>query len=322
MRIFKETIGQWGCVLLLLSSTNMAYPWGVGHRIITEAAVGAQPKELLDRWEELHRNSFHKQEESIRWYVENRFCGHPDWVDGPSRDEADLEERVRVTQFVYAEKNGKFLPPITYAGPDRLKWESPRPKTYHYFTLQTEELNRQFARKGSKWYFEKISKAFRDGEDVIAAEYFGAIAHAIQDRVSPFHVWDGYKLQREAFEDGLAAHGLQTPEGSRNEKSINTSLFWSVGGKGMTATLKGYKPRSLGKTPEDASIEFTKRLFASREYAKSVYTDGDGFVHAHLADDWKEKGSSAETDFFLDLVATENAKLTADVLYTAFLLSK
>jgi len=90
----------------------------------------------------------------------------------------------------------------------------------------------------------------------------------------------------------------------------------------MKATLKGYKPRSLGKTPEDASIEFTKRLFASREYAKSVYTDGDGFVHAHLADDWKEKGSSAETDFFLDLVATENAKLTADVLYTAFLLSK
>ena len=71
MRIFKETIGQWGCVLLLLSSTNMAYPWGVGHRIITEAAVGAQPKELLDRWEELHRNSFQTGR------VNSLVCGEP-----------------------------------------------------------------------------------------------------------------------------------------------------------------------------------------------------------------------------------------------------
>ena len=322
MRIFEGTLVRWGCVLLLLFSADEAYPWGVGHRIITEAALSAQPKELLDRWEKLHRNEFHKQEETIRWYAENRFCGHPDWVDGPSRNEDDLEERVRVTKFVYAEQNGKFLPPITYAGPDRLKWEGPRPKTYHYFTLPTEELNRQFARKGSRWYFEKISEAFRNGEDVIAAEYFGAIAHAIQDRVSPFHVWDGFKVEREMFEQSLAAHGLQSPEGSRNEKVENTSLFWSVGGKGMKADLKGYKPRSLGKNPEEAAKEFTRRLFENRKYAKAIYTDGDGFVFAHLADDWKEKGSSAETDAYLDLVATENAKLTADVLYTAFLLSK
>lgn len=305
-----------------LLMSPLAHSWGVGHRIITEAALDVQPPKLLGRWSELHRNAYHQQEASIRWYVENRFCSHPDWVDGPSRNDADLEERVRVTAFVYAERYGAFLPPITYAGPDRLTWEGPRPKTYHYFTLQTEELNREFARKGSRWYFERISKAFRDHEDVIAAEYFGAFAHAIQDRVSPFHVWDGFKAERETFEQTLAGHGLQSPEGSRNGKAENTSLFWAVGGKGMTASLKNYEPESLGKTIEEAANEFTKRLFESREYAKSIYTDGNGFVAAHLDDDWKEKGSSAATDAYLSLVATENAKLTADTLYTSFLLSR
>ncbi|MCG8598552.1 MAG: hypothetical protein MI807_00220 [Verrucomicrobiales bacterium] len=309
-------------ILFVIFATSQALPWGVGHRTITSAALSVQPDDLLKRWEVLHINPHHKEEASVRWYVENKFCSHPDWVDGPSRDEGDLEERVRITGFVYAEKNGKFLPPITYAGPDRLKWEGPRPKTYHYFTLQTEQLNREFARKGSKWYFENISRAFRKGEDVIAAEYFGAFAHAIQDRVSPFHVWDGYKEEREHFETGLAAHGLQAEDGSRNGNAINTSLFWSVGGQGMKADLSGYRPKSLGDTPETASKEFTERLFASREYAKAIYTDGDGFVHSHLSDEWREKGSGPETDHFLGMVASENAKLTADALFTAFLLSK
>ncbi|MDF1861398.1 MAG: hypothetical protein P1U87_14375 [Verrucomicrobiales bacterium] len=295
--------------------------WGVGHRIITEAALEVQPVELQKRWRALHRNEFLGKEETISWYVSNHFSKHPDYVDGPSRNEEDLEERVRAAGFLYAEKNGTFLPPITYAGPDRLEWEGPRPKTYHYFTFQTEEVNREFAHKGSKWYFEKISAAFREGNDVIAAEYFGSFAHAIQDRVSPYHVWDGYTPQREAFESTLSDHGLQRKEKSFREKPQSSSLFWFVGGKGMSAELKGYSPKILGDTAEEASREFVDRLFASRQFAEEIYTRRDGFVAAHLEDEWEAKGSSEKTDRYLSQVAEENARLTADVLYTAFLLA-
>ena len=43
---------------------------------------------------------------------------------------------------------------------------------------------------------------------MLAAEYSGAFAHAIQDRVSPYHVWDGYTVKREAFEDQFVKEGL------------------------------------------------------------------------------------------------------------------
>lgn len=312
-----------GCSLVLLGVlfSEAAFGWGVGHRIITEAALGVQPRSLFERWQVLHRNAFLEKEESIAWYVANHFSKHPDWVDGPSRTGEDLEERVRIKAFVYAESEGRYTPAITYAGPDRVASKGFRPKTYHYFTFQTEEVNREFARKGSRWYFEKISTAFREGNDIIAAEYFGAFAHAIQDRVSPFHVWDGYTGEREAFEDSLAGEGLQSEEGSRNGNPGYTSLFWTVGGKGMTPNLEGYQPRSLGDSAESASEEFVRRLFASREYAESIYTDREGFIAAHLEDDWKERGSSVDTDRFLTLVAEENAKLTADVLFTAFSLA-
>lgn len=312
--------------IILLCSFFLLLPldsngWGVGHRIITEAALRVQPPELQERWKVLHRNDFLGKEETISWYVSNHFSKHPDYVDGPSRREEDLEERVRATAFLYAEKNGTFLPPITYAGPDRIKWEGPRPKTYHYFTFQTEEVNREFARKGSKWYFEKISEAFRKGDDVIAAEYFGAFAHAIQDRVSPFHVWDGYTEEREAFEDTLSDYGLQKKEKSFREKPQSSSLFWFVGGAGMNAELIGYSPKSLGDTAGEASRAFVDRLFASRQFAEEIYTTRDGFVAAHLQDEWEAKASSEKTDRFLSEVARENAQLTADVLYTAFLLA-
>lgn len=311
---------------VLLAGTLLWFPggasgWGVGHRIITEAALAVQPDELRDRWSAVHRNAYLDREATILWYVAHRFNMHPDWVDGPSRKSDDVAERVRSTAFVYAERNGTFLPPITYAGPDRVQWEGPRPKTYHYFTLPTEELNREFARKGSRWYFERIASAFRDDDDVVAAEYFGAFAHAIQDRVSPYHVWDGYVDEREALEDSLADAGLQSPEASFRGKAASASLFWFVGGRGMEADLSGYTPQLLGETAAEASEAFVERLFQSREFAKRVYTSRDGFIAAHLQDDWKGKGSSEETDAFLSQVAEENARLTADALYTAFRLS-
>ncbi len=313
-------------VLLVALPFQTARAWGVGHQVITRAAleaVEARAPELLARWAARHRNAYLGKEETIAWYVAHHFCKHPDWVDGPSRTGGEeIEERIRATAFVYAEKNGTFLPPIAYTAPERQEGKGPWPKSYHYFTYQTGELNRAFARKGARWYFERISQAFREGEDVMAAEYFGAFAHAMEDRVSPFHVWDGYGGKREALEDRLADQGLQAPDGSRNEKPANSSLFWGIDGPDMDAAVPGYEPKLLGTTLDEAAEVFTERLFTNRDFAERVYTDAEGFLKAHLAENWRNKAAGAETNKYLSQVARENARLVADVLWTAYTFSK
>lgn len=312
-----------GCLLAtaaLLFLPSHAAAWGTGHRIITAAAWEVQPEALRQRWSAPHHNAFHEREESIAWYLTRFFCMHADWVDGPTRNEEDIPERLRITAYLYAEKEGRFYPPVAYTDPER-ESKRPLPKTYHYFTSRREEVNRAFALRGSRWYFEKIREAFRENRDSDAAEYAGAFAHAIQDRVSPGHIWDGYIDEREALEDSLAAHGLQTPEGSRRQKPANNSIFWTLNESGMSADLGDYRPRLLGKTPEEAAEAFTERLFASHRHAKAVFTDRDGFVRSHLADDWLALVAGPETNRYLSQVAAENARLVADVFFTAHALS-
>lgn len=294
--------------------------WGIGHQIISKGAYAVMPGELKARWDRAHCDVKTDDEKPIASSLTYQYCKIPDQVDGPSRDGSDIEDRKRATQFLYAEMNGKFYPPLAYADPDR-DTKKPRAKTYHYFTYKTEDLNREFCLKGARWYFEKISKAFQSGDDVLAAEYSGAFAHAIQDRVSPYHVWDGYTAKREAFEDQFVKEGLQAGKNSFRGKGAGASLFWTVGGSGMLADLGDYKPKVLGANIEEAAVEFTRRLFASRDFAEAVYTDRGGFISAHLKDDWQNKKSSKETDAFLSKIAEENAKLTADAWWTAWKLA-
>jgi hypothetical protein len=293
-----------------------AFAWGTGHRILTRAALEVMPEALRIRWERPHRHPVSGEEQSIAAWLVGRFCMHPDWVDGPSSNGSDIAERKRTTQFVYAEQNGRYFPPVAWADPDRDP-SAPRPWTYHYFTRPVEEVNRAFAEAGAVWYLTRIAAAFREGRDAEAAEYAGAFAHAIEDRVSPFHVWDGYREEREALEDSLAAEGLQDPGASRDKNAKNSSVFWGIDGPGMKADLAGYAPSVLGTTVEEAAEVFTRRLFASREFAKQVYTRRDGFLAAHLADDWRNLKGGPATDRALSEVATENAKLVADVFLTA-----
>lgn len=306
--------------LLLLALPAPARAWGAGHRVITRAALATLPETLREAWSERHRHPLSGEERSIADWLCERFCMHPDWVDGPSRNGDDIEERKRTTQFVYAERDGAYFPPVAWADPDRDP-KAPRPWTYHYFTRPAEEVNRAFAEAGARWYFSRIAEAFRRGEFVAAAEYGGAFAHAIEDRVSPFHVWDGYAGEREALEDALAEQGLQSPEGSRGGDPKGTSLFWALDGPRMTADLSGYVPKSLGASVDEAAAAFAERLFENREFAKSVYADPDGFLAAHLADDWRDLKGGPATDRELSKIAAHNAKLVADVLHTAWFLA-
>lgn len=303
--------------LFPVTPPSPALAWGAGHPVITRAAVEAMPEPLRLEWAKPHRHPISGEEKSIADWLIGRFSAHPDWVDGPSRTGTDIEERRRVTQFVYAERDGRYFPPIAWADPDRDP-KVPRPWTYHYFTQRTEEVNRAFAEAGARWYLERITEAFRAKNYVAGAEYCGAFAHAIEDRVSPYHVWDGYSAEREALENSLAAEGLQSPEGSRNGQSANASLFWGLDGPKMIADLSGFQPVSLGRTIDEVSATFTARLFENREFARAVYTRRDGFLAAHLADDWRVNGGSADTDRYLSEVAGYNARLVADVFFTAW----
>ena len=76
-----------------------------------------------------------------------------------------------------------------------------------------------------------------------------------------------------------------------------------------------------GDRPEEAAEAFTERLFASHRHAKAVFTDRDGFVRSHLADDWLALVAGPETNRYLSQVAAENARLVADVFFTAHALS-
>ena len=300
---------------LAVMTHSLSFGWGPAHTAMTQAAIETQSPEFRALLTNSHLDWRTKEVKSLEWLLSHRFSMHPDWVDGPTRDETDIPERLRITQFVYGEREGKFMAPIAYTDPDKDS-KGPRPKTYHYFMLKTEELNKAFARDGAIWYFKRISKALKEGRNLDAAEYLGAFAHAIEDRVSPYHVWDGYADQREAVEDNYPE--LQQPEGSWGGRPASASMIWALDGKGVEVDLGNYEPKLLGIDLESAAEQFTVRLFQSREHARGIYTLKDGYIKAHLQDDWKNREVSQPTTDILSEVSAENAKLVADVIRTAW----
>jgi hypothetical protein len=111
---------------------------------------------------------------------------------------------------------------------------------------------------------------------------------------------------------------LQLPEGSWGGKPTSTSMIWALDGKGVEVDLGLYEPKLLGPDIEAAAEKFTHRLFQSREHARGIYSRKDGYIAAHLQDDWKNRKVGAATTDILSEVATDNAKLVADVMRTAW----
>jgi hypothetical protein len=99
-------------------------------------------------------------------------------------------------------------------------------------------------------------------------------------------------------------------------------MIWALDGKGVEVDLGSYKPKLLGPNIETAAKEFTHRLFQSREHARGIYSRKDGYIAAHLQDDWKNREVGKATTDILSEVSTENAKLVADVIRTAWEFSR
>jgi len=287
MRAFRRLTASAFICLAVLGLPNAVFAWSHAHEIISRAAYKVQSKPLRDLWSQPHRNPKDTTQRTIDHYLVKYawWSGNPDHQKAPD--------------YLYREKG----------------W------VYHYFGYPEAE-NRARAERGATWYYTRMVKAFRDGDAVAAATYAGSFAHAIEDRSSPVHAWDGYGTQREAFETQHAAQGLQKPENSFRGNARSFSLFWFLSDAGVKFDLGRYKPKLLGSTIEEAAIETAKRFQAITEKSRGMLTDPRKFLSAHLKDAWQKRASSKPTDAYQILMARESACLVADMFHTAYTLSE
>ena len=298
-------------ILLVLCGAGTAFGWSDGHEKITRAAFAVQPPALKELWSTPYRHPHDSAERPIRDYLFAHiwWSGNPDHVDGPPNSGSANEERKNyVKQFVYGEQDGRYGPPTPYGLPVP---DSGAFWAYHYFSFPPKE-TRARAERGARWYFDRIAEAFRDGRPEDAAQYAGGFAHSIEDRSSTVHAWDGYGEERHTVEkrhklDAALKHGM--------------SVFWFINDKGLDACIDGYEPRMLGPDSKTAGREAGKRLKKLAEFSQAILSDPEGYLGAHLEDDWENAASSPATDAAMSKMAKECARLVADMFFTGYRLA-
>ena len=295
-----------GLALLLLVTSESAYGWGDVHEKITQAAFDVQPQALKSLWSASYQHPQDSSQHTIQEYLVEYvwWSGNPDHVDGPLNGSFAGEERKNyVKLFHYGERNGQFAVPTPFGlpyPPEGPAW------TYHYFSFPPPE-NSARAGRGAAWYFDRIIEAFQDNRPADAAQYAGSVAHAVEDRSSPVHAWDGYDAERIALEvanglDGNRIHGF--------------SVFWFIDDSGVDATTPGYVPSRLGADSAAAGQEAATRLQRITDASRAILSDPAGYLGSHLSDDWNNSQSSPATDAFMSEMAKESTRLVADVFFT------
>lgn len=272
--------------------------WSVpSHQHITKAAFDVLPQWQKDIWDnnDIVFDSIYEVNDIILDHLISHFCRLPDNHDGPT-GLRDLAKRI--SKFIYAEKDGTYAQPIAY------DVASGRPWTFHYFDWSVNGPYEKIY-NGSKWYFEKISKALKEDKPLQAAQHFGCFAHGLEDSTAPYHCLDGMDDYR---------HTLWPYSNHRGE---NFNFFISLDSD-ANANIQGYKPQILGDTPEKAAEETARRFIQANQYSRSLIPQ---LVQAHQKDDWKNRLSGPETVAIQSLMASNNSKLIADVLYTSFCLA-
>lgn len=294
-------------ILFLFSTAGTALGWSAAHEKITRAAFAVQPQALQDLWSAPYKHPHDHAEHTIKHYLFDYFwwSGNPDHVDGPSASE---ERKNYVKQFVYGERDGEYGQPTPYGLPVP---ESGAVWAYHYFSFPVED-TRARAERGAAWYFERIAEAFQDGRPEDAAQYAGGFAHTIEDRSSTVHAWDGYGEERNAVEE---KHNLDA------ERKHGMSVFWFINDKGLDASIEGYQPKMLGPDSKRAGREAGKRLEELAGFSQAILSGSDGYLGAHLQDDWRNAGSSPATDTAMSEIAKETSRLVADLFFTGYRLA-
>ena len=260
----------------LLPGTAALYAWGCMHATITEAAFAVLPEKQKQAWSATEDDAIAKTTGPISRHLIRSFCLYPDSFANP-KSPGFLPE---AGQYIYADKSKR---------------------SYHYF-VHTEAQNRALCHAGAKWYFQKMAESFKANKPLDAARYAGAFAHAIEDRVSPFHCLDGYEKVRAEYDQ---KHGL-------------TFAFWTLDDNGIKLSIEGYQPQRLGATPSEAADEFTRRFEENNLKARTLIQTR--FIEAHLKDDWRSKASGQETNEIMREMAEPAARLLADAWFTGFIL--
>ena len=297
---------------VLAAASEPAWGWSSAHAKITRAALDVQTKELRQTWSAPYQHPHDDQRRTIDVYLVEYawWSGNPDHLEGPLNATNAYEERKHyVKQFVYGEKDGRYAVPSPYgvpADPNGGDWG------YHYFSFSEAE-NLARATRGGQWYFEKMQSAFRDNRPADAAQLAASLAHAIEDRSSTVHAWDGYGALRAKVE---ARYRVDS------EKKFGMSVFWFIDDKGVDASIGDYQPRLLGTTPAAAGRQLAQRLQRVSKNSRIILSHQDGYVGPHLKDDWKNAGSSPATDAAMSRMAQESTRLTADMFFTAYSLAQ
>jgi len=281
------------------------------HSRISQAAFDCQPQELRQLWSSPHKYPFdprgpHPIAEYLVAY--KWWSGNPDFfMSGP------LDRARHIGNFLYAEnKNAQQCKPTPPgAGKPAHEW------IYHYFVFDPDK-NFARAQRGARWYFQQMVDAFKDNRPADAAQFAATLAHAVEDRSSPVHAWDGYSSQREAFETKHADQGLQDPNKSFRNNPKSWSLFWFNTDESIHVDISDYKPKMLGTTIDEAAAAFAKRLQEITDASRANLADPDRFLGAHLKDDWPNRSSSPKTTSYMEQMAKNSARLVADVFYTAY----
>jgi len=311
-RIAAKRTSVIALVVGLCISAGVVFGWSNAHEKITRAAFDVQPKQLQALWSQPYKHPHDSRERTINHYLSSYswWTGNPDHVQGPLSTSIASNERAKnyIKNFAYGEKDGIFAVPTP--------WGLPVPESgpvwlYHYFGSSVAESRARYAR-GAKWYFERIIEAFRDGRPEDAAQFAGSFAHAIEDRSSPWHAWDGYVAERKTIE---ARHDLLTA------LRRGMSAFWLLQDREADPGIAGYEPKLLGATPDEAAKAVAHRMESVTDQARTMLADPDGFLGAHLKDDWQNAASSPSTDAAMSEIAKLSTRLVADVFFTGYKLS-
>jgi hypothetical protein len=290
--------------LLLFASTHSAFGWGSTHAQITQAAYDVQPQALRNLWVVSYQHPQDGSTRTIQAYLLDYFwwSGNPDHVDGPLNGTFASEDRKNYAKlFHYGERGGAFAVP-TPTGlplpPEGSAW------TYHYFNFSPSE-NAGRAERGAEWYFDRIVEAFLDDRDEDAAQYAGSFAHAIEDRSSTVHAWDGYGAERSTVE---------------SQNGVNMQ-FWFINDNNVSADIAGYDPLMLGTNSAEAAQELSVRLQSLNDESRANLSDTNRYLGSHLNDDWMNSGSSPATDAHMAEMARGSSRLLADAFFTGFMLA-
>ena len=177
-------------------------------------------------------------------------------------------------------------------------------QSFHYLLSTDIEENRELVVKGTAALLKKISRQLRRGAYDEAARFMGVLAHAYQDQGTTIHGLEG--VEGGSF---VTVSHLIAPHSKR---PFDTAAVYLCEPQPVKVCIRGYRPRLLGVTVEEAAFNGYER-----------YREQLDFIRGRMIPViWhKMYGDEREALKLIAEMTNCNARAVADVFYTAFCLA-